>query len=175
MNRTIFAGLLAIFPLSAAAQSPAVWQMPPVCLKADGKTPESCQLRQCRALGINCYEPEARQQGSSLPHNAPSAQRKVYAVLPPAEYDKPFGGKLTEIRVGPGIMRAMCPKTQYDPTLACAYTTSDRSECVVIMVSDDLIRARGWTPEIVRRHEVGHCNGFPADHRGARPWNTVQQ
>jgi hypothetical protein len=175
MNRTILVGLLAIFPLSAAAQSPAVRQMPPVCLKADGKTPESCQLRQCRALGINCYEPEARQQGSPLPHNAPGAQQKVYAVLPPAEYDKPFGGKLTEIRVGPGIMRAMCPKTQYDPTLACAYTTSDRSECVVIMVSDELIRARGWTPEIVRRHEVGHCNGFPADHRGARPWNTVQQ
>jgi hypothetical protein len=85
MNRTILAALLAIFPLSAAAQSPAVWRMPPICLKADGKTPESCQLRQCRALGINCYEPEPRQQGSPLPHNAPSAQQNVYAVLPPAE------------------------------------------------------------------------------------------
>jgi hypothetical protein len=76
MNRTILAGLLAIFPLSAA-QSRAVWQMPPVCLKADGKTPESCQLRQCRALGISCYEAEPRQHADPLPSNAPSAQQKV--------------------------------------------------------------------------------------------------
>jgi hypothetical protein len=116
MNRTILAGLLAIFPLSAA-QSRAVWQMPPVCLKADGKTPESCQLRRCRALGISCYEAEPRQHADPLPSNAPSAQQKVYAVLPPAEYDKPFKGKLTEIRVGPAIMGAMCPKTRYNPDL----------------------------------------------------------
>jgi hypothetical protein len=37
------------------------------------------------------------------------------------------------------------------------------------MLGDELIKAAEWTAEIVRRHEIGHCNGFPSDHRGARP------
>src|SRR5262245_11776782 len=26
------------------------------------------------------------------------------------------------------------------------------------------MRARGWTTELLLRHEIGHCNGWPSDH-----------
>jgi hypothetical protein len=153
MKRAILAGLLAVLPLSAGAEV--------TCLKADGKAPEPC---------------ESRQPYGRIPPAAPPKQNTPgWAILPPPEYDKPFTGKLTEIRVPPETMRAICPKTIFPLTLACAYPTRDQSECLIIMLSDELIKAAGWTPEIVRRHEVGHCNGFPADHRGARPLALSQR
>ena len=153
MKCTILAGLLAMLPLSSAAEV--------ICLKADGKTPEPCESRQ--------------PYGRISPAAPPKQNTPGWGVLPPPEYDKPFPGKLTEIRVPPETMRAICPKTIFPLTLACAYPTRDQSECLIIMLSDELIKAAGWTPEIVRRHEVGHCNGFPADHRGARPLALTQQ
>jgi hypothetical protein len=153
MKRTILAGLLAVFPLSAAAEV--------ICLKTDGKTPEPC---------------ESRQPYGRIPPAAPPKQNSPgWAVLPPPEYDKPFTGKLTEIRVPPETMRAICLKTIFPLTLACAYPTTDQSECLIIMLSDEMLKAAGWTPEIVRRNEIGHCNGFPADHRGARPLTLSQR
>jgi hypothetical protein len=137
---------LVLPPLSAAAQDV-------ICLKVDGQTPEPCELRQ--------------QKQPTLSN--PAAPLKHWLVLPPAEYDRLFTGKLQEIRVPPETMRAICPKTPMPLTLACAYPTRDQSECLIIMVSDEIIRAAGWDPKIVRRHEIGHCNGFPADHRGMRP------
>jgi len=152
MKCIIVAGLLAMFPLSAAAEV--------ICLKADGKTPEPC---------------ESRQPYGRIPPAAPPKQNSPgWAVLPPPEYDKPFPGKLQEIRVPPETMRAICPKTALPLTLACTYPTHDQRECLIIMVSDEIIRAAGWSPEIVRRHEVGHCNGFPSDHRGMRPLTLSQ-
>jgi hypothetical protein len=40
------------------------------------------------------------------------------------------------------------------------------SERTIVLATDEIIKAAGWTSEIVRRHEFGHCNGWPADHRG---------
>jgi hypothetical protein len=141
MKYTLAAAALAILlPAAAHAQI--------ICLKVDGKTPEPCEGRHVK--------PAPMPAGKTL-------------VLPPVEYDRPFRGKLQEIRVPPETMRALCPKTSMPLTLGCAYPTRDQSECLIIMVSDEIIRAAGWTAEIVRRHEVGHCNGFPADHRGMRP------
>jgi len=34
-------------------------------------------------------------------------------------------------------------------------------------VQDDVIIAAGLTLEIVMRHELGHCNGWPPDRTGA--------
>jgi hypothetical protein len=146
MKRIIVAGLLAMFPLSAAAEV--------ICLKADGKTPEPC---------------ESRQPYGRIPPAAPPKQDSPgWAVLPPPEYDKPFTGKLTEIRVPPETMRAICPKTPLPLTLACTYPTRDQSECLIIMVSDEIIRGYGWDPVVVRMHEESHCGGWPAHHPGIR-------
>jgi hypothetical protein len=32
----------------------------------------------------------------------------------------------------------------------------------------EILKASGWPYEIIRRHEEGHCNGFPANHIPAR-------
>src|SRR5205085_10400186 len=118
---------------------------------------------------------ESRQTKQPSLSNRAAPAMQGWLILPPPEYDKPFTGKLTEIRVPPETMRAICPKTIFPLTLACAYPTRDQSECLIIMLSDEMLKAAGWAPEIVRRHEVGHCNGFPADHRGARPLALSQR
>ena len=41
-------------------------------------------------------------------------------------------------------------------------------DCTIHIVDDKVIRAAGYEPDVIRRHEIGHCNGWPADHRGAR-------
>jgi hypothetical protein len=41
--------------------------------------------------------------------------------------------------------------------------------CHVYIAEDEILKAAGLTYEIAYRHEIGHCNGWPADHPGARP------
>ena len=176
LRRTILAGLLAL-PLSAQAQPMFYPDAVPnpmeraetlsralkaereereraevICLKNDGKTPEPC---------------EARQQVPPRLSN-PAAPTQHWLILAPAEYEKPYTGKLQEIRVPPETMRAICPKTPLPLTLACAYPTRDRSECVLIMLSDELIKSYGWDPIVIRMHEESHCGGRPGDHPGIR-------
>jgi hypothetical protein len=31
----------------------------------------------------------------------------------------------------------------------------------------EIVRAAGYIPAIVLRHEIGHCNGWPKEHPGA--------
>jgi hypothetical protein len=183
MKRAIFAGFLAVLPLSMQAQ-PALnpeatkdpvqraeaWSRllraereererkfpPPQCLKPDGM-PEPCESRHPTTPAPTTQAPMPR----LTPRNS--------AWIPPVEYDKPFKGKLTEIRVTPEIMRAICPKTTFPVTLGCSYPPVHDNQCVIIMLEDKHLEAAGWSAGYVRRHEIGHCNGFPADHRGARP------
>jgi hypothetical protein len=51
-------------------------------------------------------------------------------------------------------------------TLGCAYVAEN--ECWIILAPDDVIKAQGYTTAMVKRHEEGHCNSWPRDHRGAR-------
>ena len=40
----------------------------------------------------------------------------------------------------------------------------------MILLADEVVASLGFTtPEFVLRHEIAHCNGWPADHRGALP------
>jgi len=43
------------------------------------------------------------------------------------------------------------------------------------MVKDEVMRSRNWTTGLLLRHEIGHCNGWGADHEGERgiSWPTV--
>src|SRR5262245_51329730 len=43
-------------------------------------------------------------------------------------------------------------------TLACAYPRAD--SCRIILVDDAVMKARGRTTELLRRHEIGHCSGW---------------
>jgi hypothetical protein len=99
------------------------------------------------------------------------------AGLPPIEYDKPFTGKYTEIRVGATVMGYVCPKTPFPVTLGCAVSNIKRegegivtpaTECVVYIADDDILARAGWSYDILMRHERAHCHGWPQSHPGAR-------
>jgi hypothetical protein len=89
-------------------------------------------------------------------------------VLPPLQYDGPYKGLLTTvIAKDRAQVRAFCPRTAFPGhALACAYPRE--TECLIIMPTDAVLEAAGWTADIVLRHEIGHCNGWPAGHPNAR-------
>jgi hypothetical protein len=39
---------------------------------------------------------------------------------------------------------------------------------IYIAVNELLNTGHGWTYEVIHRHEIGHCNGWPGSHAGAR-------
>jgi len=84
--------------------------------------------------------------------------------MPPLELDHPFDGVLREFRSDAAHMERVCPHTS--KALGCARLF--RGDCSIWIANDDILEAAGWPYEVVRRHEVGHCNGFPGDHAGAR-------
>jgi hypothetical protein len=90
--------------------------------------------------------------------------------VPPVEYDRPFNGTLEIYKVGgqEDVRATGCPKTAF-VALGCAFWWANPSKCVVILADDAAIKAVGHDPEIVLRHEIAHCNGWPASHSGARP------
>jgi hypothetical protein len=93
-------------------------------------------------------------------------------IVPPPEYDHPFAGELTVFTArNQDEVRAACPRTQFPPmgALGCApYIRPGR--CHIVLAPDADIIKVGFPPELVRRHEIAHCNGWHADHRGALPF-----
>jgi hypothetical protein len=93
-------------------------------------------------------------------------------LLPPKEFDHPFAGELIVFTArDQDEVRAMCPRTQFPPlgALGCAPNIGP-GRCRIVLAPDaDIIKA-GHPPELVKRHEIAHCNGWPADHRGALPY-----
>ena len=44
----------------------------------------------------------------------------------------------------------------------------DLSACYIALPTDRILAANHTTYAAVMRHEIGHCNGWPDDHKGAR-------
>jgi hypothetical protein len=105
---------------------------------------------------------------------AASAQTALPTVLPPVEFDRPFEGVLMMQRLeDEATVRRVCPSSNLGVALGCAYR--HREGCLIIMVPDEVIRSYKLSPETVLRHEIGHCHGWPADHKGARvTWPEVE-
>jgi hypothetical protein len=94
--------------------------------------------------------------------------------MPPAEFDHAYTGKkLTVLKEDNyAFIRYVC---RDNPTaIACSYRIYDNVSdetlsCLIMlgpMAHDD--------PQVLR-HEIGHCNGWPSDHPGARwPMLTLQ-
>src|SRR5262249_60217682 len=76
------------------------------------------------------------------------------------------------------ITRLGCalPISTYPPNMIAINTSGNRVACLVLMLPDEAINAQGVDPQETYRHEIAHCNGWPADHGGAQ-WQrkTVQQ
>ena len=100
---------------------------------------------------------------------AAQAQQPGWLGMPPDQYDKPYEGRLiinpVETKEDEQQLRETCRNAEVP--LACAVVWS-KTLCEIMMMPDEVLRAAGWDPAIVRRHEMAHCNGWPADHKGGR-------
>jgi hypothetical protein len=99
-------------------------------------------------------------------------QIRTLPLLPPVQYDKPYPGVVLEARVANvPALRAACNNST--ATVACSYPNFKLNVCLVIIISDEALQREYWTLELIRRHEVGHCNGWMGDHAGARTLQEV--
>jgi len=96
-------------------------------------------------------------------------------TLPPVEYDKPFGGKLEEVVVkSREEMDASCKRIGLslpNVPLGCGKLLA-ADHCVIYLARDEVNRSVGLTTDLVRRHEVGHCNGWSKEHPGGRHFTS---
>lgn len=102
------------------------------------------------------------------------------AGMPPANYDKPYNGALSEWRVALGRAASKCNALARDlgepannPLMiggrslyGCAYPY--KGECFIVY-SYDPSGKDAKMADNVRRHEVAHCNGWPSWHPGQHP------
>ena len=84
-------------------------------------------------------------------------------IVPPSEYDHPYDGELTLLRVPESMIANKCAsaiKPGHRP-LGCAQIMSRMpNRCTIWIVTDAELKERGWSYELVLRHETGHCNGW---------------
>jgi hypothetical protein len=105
--------------------------------------------------------------------SSPAAAQQPMAdpgwILPPERYDHPYKGHLTIQRATDEEMVRTCPAPLTLPKrIACAFPIPAANSCLIVLAPRATITAAGYSEEIIIRHEIGHCNGWPADHNGAR-------
>jgi hypothetical protein len=125
------------------------------------------------AAGEFRYEPTAR-DADVITHN------RARRFLPPLKYDHRFPDRLLIIDAGDqDMLRRMCHKPEapfgslwtgcaIPPSSPGLYGFITEADCVIILASESDIERTGWTLNLAIRHEIGHCNGWPANHPGAR-------
>jgi hypothetical protein len=70
----------------------------------------------------------------------------------------------------------LCPGAKFHPLIgALACTHGDpripfTPKMCLIVLSPDALRTAGFPLDLAVRHETAHCNGWPADHKGALPF-----
>jgi hypothetical protein len=88
--------------------------------------------------------------------------------LPPVEFDHALAGPVEVIDIeSEERLRQLCHMTQTHQgvnVIGCAGRKPDR--CVIYL--GPIPASSGITRNINLRHELGHCNGWPADHAGIR-------
>lgn len=96
-----------------------------------------------------------------------------WCILPPIEYDHPFAGTV-KIETVPARndLKTFCSIAFIAGlTLGCSRRHGDVL-CHIVLVDEKIIKEQGWTRELMLRHEIGHCNGWPGDHPGQRAFNA---
>src|SRR5262249_18266274 len=159
MKRLFLSGIAALSVLYASAAHAREWQgnMPPpvgplphyppvTCVTPDWR-PEPCESRKPVAPATD------KQAGEQFP------------TIPPPEYDHLYDGELHVVGdLDLFTLHYICKK----PALACA-THSEPGyprHCIIFLAREDEVTKRGHTMETLRRHEIGHCNGWPPEHPG---------
>lgn len=99
----------------------------------------------------------------------------AFASMPPKEYDHPYAGVIVEHKVAYGDANATCDaiaarrkETRSGfATYGCAFT-SRKGKCEIVVSYDPTGRDKKMLSN-TRKHERGHCNGWPASHPNALP------
>jgi hypothetical protein len=88
------------------------------------------------------------------------------AILPPAEFDRPYDGELIITRPHWQEVSRLCGKTH---AIGCTHgrETHLPYRCYVAIAPDDELM--GWDYAYVLRHEIGHCNGWRHDAPKVKP------
>jgi hypothetical protein len=90
-------------------------------------------------------------------------------MFPPAQYDKPYDGELEIRRFSTEEeLRQACHDSSI---IVCTARTSD-GHCHMFIMTDDLLKVKGFNYALALRHELAHCNGWPKDHPGGK-WVRV--
>ena len=77
---------------------------------------------------------------------------------PPTRYDHPYNGRVVERVVPKAEVPSLCMPMGAD-LLAAACSLEGNGTCSIVLPSD------GRAPVATfRRHEIAHCNGWPANH-----------
>jgi hypothetical protein len=87
-----------------------------------------------------------------------SPARAAAELEPPAKYDHPYDGEVEERVVSEAEVRTVCTSMGTDHLVAACSWQNDGT-CYIVIPND------GQAPvDTYRRHEIAHCNGWPADH-----------
>lgn len=92
-----------------------------------------------------------------------AARTLPYKWLPPVQYDHAYGGKLTIRTATLDQMRRIC----WGPAYACAFRPT-RGSCLVYLPPVDNVNVNAEGLVLLRRHEIGHCNGWAGSHPNGR-------
>jgi hypothetical protein len=117
-----------------------------------------------------------RSRPSPDPYKEAEEERLIPGMwMPPAEFDTPYTGELTILRMATEQdIRDACPDTDWEKSFqgrstACTRVASPRKQCWILIASDQALKARHQNYAAVLRHELAHCNGWPTDHKGGKP------
>jgi hypothetical protein len=94
-----------------------------------------------------------------IPIPIPPSPAHVAAELePPAKYNHPYSGQVDERVIPEAQVRSVCMSMGLDLfAVACSWHSA--GTCYIVLPND------GQAPvSTYRRHEIAHCNGWPADH-----------
>jgi hypothetical protein len=102
----------------------------------------------------------------AAPLAAPLPAVTMPVWLPPKQFDHPYPGVLVTARVkSSDELKTVCIAT-WQPGYDVGCTQHLVGGCLVTVLEDELLVKRGFIPEQVMRHEIGHCNGWGGDHAG---------
>ena len=88
------------------------------------------------------------------------------ALMPPKFWDHPFGGELIEKIVTMEDMNRMCrPRRNYQ-IIPHGCSNPQFTKCTIWILESAVLQKSGILIDVVRRHEIAHCNGWPGDHPG---------
>jgi hypothetical protein len=177
MRATLVAAILLIGTMAAHGEESLRRDPIPLTIVPKNKTwQQEHELRQRELNELQWQNPKTQfkslddlrgDQGWLVPKaEPPQPKPNPTWTVPPTEYDRTYNGALT-ITIVPSLdaLHQDC-RVHIPKMLGCSFKSP--LGCVIIMVKDDIIRENGWTTGLLLRHEMGHCNGWPADHPGAR-------